>query len=315
MSGQVWATNSLGGYMYSLNLSKKFRHALQPTMRFRQFCDLQNLAKSGKRRGQTHTWDVFSNVATGGTVLTETNTIPETNFTIQQGTLTVNEYGNSVPYSGVLDDLSLVPLKPIVTRTLRNDASKAIDTAAEAQFTLTPLRAAASGGTSTTAITLATTGTQTTTTSVAFAKGHAKAISDTMKERNIPAYTHGDYYAIAHPSTLRTFKNDLESIKQYTGEGFKMIINGEVGRYENTRYVEQTHIAKASTTYTDWIYFMGEETVGEAVVVPEEIRGKIPGDFGRSMGVAWYYLGGFGLAHTTAMGVTEARIIKWESAA
>ena len=33
MSGQVWAVNSLGGYMYSLNLSKHLRHAVQPTVK------------------------------------------------------------------------------------------------------------------------------------------------------------------------------------------------------------------------------------------------------------------------------------------
>ena len=94
-----------------------------------------------------------------------------------------------------------------------------------------------------------------------------------------------------------------------------MIKNGEVGRYENTRYVEQNNIAKAGTTYTDWIFFMGEDTVAEAINTPEEIRGKIPTDYGRSKGVSWYYLGGFGLCHTSSMDTDQSRIIKWESAA
>ena len=32
-----------------------------------------------------------------------------------------------------------------------------------------------------------------------------------------------------------------------------------------------------------------------------EVRAKIPGDYGRSRGIAWYYLGGFGLVHTDAL--------------
>ena len=108
-----------------------------------------------------------------------------------------------------------------------------------------------------------------------------------MVERNIPPYMGDDYVAISWPTTLRTFKNDLESIKQYTPQGFQMILNGEVGRYENIRFIEQTNISKDSTTYTDWAYFMGDDTVCEAIVVPEEIRGKIPGDYGRSKGIAW----------------------------
>jgi hypothetical protein len=39
---------------------------------------------------------VFSDVALVGGVLVETNTMPETNFTIVQGTLTITEAGNSV---------------------------------------------------------------------------------------------------------------------------------------------------------------------------------------------------------------------------
>jgi hypothetical protein len=151
-----------------------------------------------------------------------------------------------------------------------------------------------------------------------------------MKERNIPAYQGDDYYALAWPTTYRTIKNQLESIHTYTETGFKMIMNGEIGRYENMRYVEQTNIPKGgaadSTTYnmfsrtadawnggnSDWIYFFGADTVAEAIAVPEEMRGKIPTDYGRSKGVAWYYLGGFGIVHPVA-DVANARVIKWDS--
>ena len=54
----------------------------------------------------------------------------------------------------------------------------------------------------------------------------------------------------------------------------------------------------------------GADTVAEGVVVPEEMRGKIPSDYGRSRGVAWYYLGGFGIVHTQA---AQSRIVKWDS--
>ena len=35
-------------------------------------------------------WNVFSDVATQGTSLIETNTVPVSNFTITQGTMTIN---------------------------------------------------------------------------------------------------------------------------------------------------------------------------------------------------------------------------------
>jgi N4-gp56 family major capsid protein len=264
---------------------------------------------------------VYSDVSTQGTTLTETNTIPETSFTISQGTMTITEAGNSVPWTGKLDDLSEQPVSEVVRKVLKTDAKKAFDNLAATQFDAAALRVVPTGGNSTTALTLTTNGTATVNNNIALQKEHVKLIVDTMKERNIPAYSGDDYYAIAWPSTWRTLKNNLEDIKQYIDQGFQMIMNGEIGRYDGVRFVEQTHKAKASigtassawtNGLSDWAVFFGEDTVAEAVAVPEEIRGKIPGDFGRDRGIAWYYLGGFGIVHTQA---AQSRIVIWDSAA
>jgi hypothetical protein len=255
-------------------------------------------------------------VATQGTTLVETNTMPETQFTITQGTLTITEFGNSVPFTQKLDNLSQHPVTEIINKVLKYDAAKAFDIAAAAQFALTPLTVQPTGGTSTTdAVTIGTASTFASTNSSTSTMGnyHVRGIVTAMKERNIPAYSGDDYYCIAWPSTFSGLKEDLEAIHVYTPEGFRMIANGEMGRYNQCRFVEQTNIAKAGYTYGDWAYFFGSDTVAEAIAVPEEMRGKIPGDYGRSKGVAWYYLGGFGIVHNSA--VAQARILKWGSAA
>lgn len=329
MAGQIWAVNSEGGFLYSDNLSKKLRTAVQPMIKFRQFADVKDAG--GKRKGDTFHWDVVSDVATQGGTLVETNTMPETNFTITQGTLTVTEYGNAVPYSGKLEDLAQFTVRQPVMSALKRDAKKAFDIGVHAQFDATPLRVVPTSGTATNAVTLTTDGTATGTNNVALNKDHVKAICDVMKERDIPAYTGDDYYALAWPTTYRNMKNNLESVYQYTTEGLNMIMNSEIGRFENIRYVEQTQIPKGgaadSTTWnattktadawdnalSDWCFFFGEDTVCEGITCPEEIRGKIPTDFGRSKGVAWYYLGGFGIVHGSAT-PDEARIVKWDSA-
>lgn len=321
MAGQIWSVNSLGGYFYSQNLSDELREALQPMSRFRQFADVKDASQQGKGKGQTFTWDVVSNVVTAGGTLVETTTMPETQFTITQATLTVNEYGNSVPYSGKLEALSKFEVRKPVMQALRNDAVKTFDRAAWAQFNAAKIRVIASSGTDTASIQSYTNGTVTGTNTIAFGTGHLKSIVDFMKERNIPAYTNDDYIGIAWPTTLRGMKNTLETIHQYTVPGIQLIFNGEIGRYENTRFVEQTNIVKGISTdgasgtgwsqaKSDWIFFFGEDTVAEGVVVPEEMRAKIPTDYGRSKGVAWYYLGGFGLVQTQA---SETRVVVWDS--
>lgn len=258
-----------------------------------QFADVKDATQQGKKKGDTYTWDVFQDVATRATqTIAETNTMPETNFTIVQGTLTIQEAGNSVPFSGKLDNLSKFPVQTIVNKVLKYDAAKWFDAAAHAQFNATPLRAAVA--TSTTSLTLTTNGTCLTTNSVAFRKMHANLMLDLLTERNIPPYTANDYYAIGWPTTFTQFRQDLELIEQYTSEGLQMIMSGEIGRYNSIRFVQQTNIPKGgaadSTTWnaftntadpwnnalSDWIFFCGSDTVAEAICVPEEMRGKIP---------------------------------------
>lgn len=329
MVGQIWSVAAEGGYLYSDELSDYLRLTQQPFTKFRQLCDAEDGTQKGLNRGEKFYWNVYSNLGTQGRRLAENATMPESGFTISQKSLTVYEAGNSVPYTGKLEALGKHDVTKIIDKTLRDDARKYFDIEAYLQFNATKLRAAPTSGTSTTAITLDTNGTCSTTNNVELRTGHTKAIVDVMKERNIPSYTGGDYLCISHPTTFRTYKNDLEAVKLYTETGLGHIFDGEIGRYEGVRHIEQTFIPKGgaanATTFdpytqtaqawtnakSSWAFYMGADTVTEAVVIPEEIRAKIPGDFGRSKAIAWYYLGGFGIVHDDA---TNAKIVKWDSA-
>jgi len=116
---------------------------------------------------------------------------------------------------------------------------------------------------------------------------------------------------------MRPLIDGLESVNQYTDEGYKRIVNGERGRYEGIRFLTQTNIADEGWAGTsDAAYFFGADTVTEAIAIPEELRGKIPDDYGRSKGIAWYYLGAFAITHadqTSAESKKQARIIKWDT--
>lgn len=325
MASQVWATDSLGGFMFAKNLSKTLRMQSQPISKFRQFADVKDATQQGKSKGNLFHWNVFSNLTTRGSAITEDQEMPQSNFTITQGTLTIGEYGISVPYTGKLDDLSEQPVKEIINKVLKFDTARTLDAAAFTEFKKTPLRAS---GTATDHLAITSNGTAGTNTT-ALLPYHIKGIVDAMKERNIPGYQGDDYVCLSHPTTFRPLRNALEAVHTYTDAGFKMILNGEIGRYEGVRFVEQNNIPKGgaadSTTFnqytgvadewntakSSWAFFMGDDTVAEAIAVPEEVRGKIPTDFGRSRGVAWYYLGGFGLVHTQE---ADSRIVMWDSA-
>jgi N4-gp56 family major capsid protein len=268
--------------------------------------------------------------------------MPETGFKVTQYSGKMTEYGNSANYTGKLDDLSEQPVKELIRKLLKIDVAETFDIAAWTQFNATPLKVCPTSGNSATSVDLSTTGAATSTTTISFAKTHVEPIVTVMKERGIPAYENGDYLGIARPSAYLKLKTDLEGIQFYTDTGLAQIKNGEIGRYRGMRFLEQTHIpaggAVASRTagvdtlgasaaafdpqtgtagawnagagVADWMFFMGGDTVAEGVAIPEEIRGKIPDDYGRGRGIAWYALEGFGLSHPDAQ---NARILKWDS--
>jgi N4-gp56 family major capsid protein len=301
--------------MYSDQLSNYLRTNLQPMMRFRQFTDVQDALGYGN--GEQFLWNIYSDVEQEGDELNETEAMPNTNFTISQAALTVTEYGNAVPFTKKLDDLSKHPVQEVIRKVLKNDAAKVLDKAAYNQFAATRLLVTPTGGTSATSVTFEV-GSTATVNNVPLSKDHVKAIVDEMKERNIPGYEGDDYFSLARPSTYRPFKDDLETIYQNVESGARRIYQGEIGLYEGTRFVEQTRIASKGWTNgeSDEAFFMGGDTVTEGVVEFEQIRGKIPTDYGRSKGIAWYYLGGFGISHNNPNDATASqnRIIKWTSA-
>ena len=226
---------------------------------------------------------------------------------------------NSVPYSGKYDDLSEHPVKEIIQKTLKNDAAKTLDRAAHAQFDATLLRMTSTGE-STAALT--DTGTPGGTATHELSLDHVKIIADTLQERNIPTYDSEHYIAIMRPTTLRPVLDLLEGIHQYTDAGWIRIMNGEKGRYEGIRFVTQTNIPSENWSIVgqpnaDAAYFFGADTVTEAIACPLELRGKIPDDYGRGKGIAWYAIEQFGITHaddTSAETKAQARVIKWDSA-
>lgn len=332
MAGQIWAVGSLGGYYASFNLSKQLRMGVQAKSKWRQFCDIKDAWGKVNKTGDTFTWDTVPMMTRASRALTETNTMGQGQHTIIQGTLTVSERGHSVPYTGKLEALAMFTVRDPIMKVLKYDAMVDLECLAHQQFNATPLRVVSTSSADVT-FTLTTNSTATATNTTLISKINVRAISDGMKGRNIPFYTDSDYYAIARPASLRLLKNDIESIQQYTPEGLTMIMNGEIGRYNDVRFVEQTTVpvggAANSSTFDpftdtgdawdgsagDWVFFCGEDTVAEAIETPMEIRAKVPDDYGRSKGVAWYFLGGYGLAHGFGgANSAQARILKYDSA-
>ena len=289
MGQQIWSVTTLGGYLHSDEFSKQVRHLAQPIMKFRQFCDPEGAM--GKNRGDAVLFSKISNISTQGGTLNETSTIPKRNYTITQGTLTVTEYGNAIPYTLKAQTLAEVSVPDMVRTVLRNDMAKVLDTAAATQFQTSDWKACV---VNTATTSFGTNGTVAHTSSGNMSDKNVRDIIDELKKRNVPRVDGSNYVCIASTNSMRGLYDFFESKIMQTEAG--PLYNGEVGRYYGCRFIEETNSlynTKGSGATDGEAIFFGADAVREGIVVPEDIRIDLPKDFGRDQAVAWYYLGAF----------------------
>ncbi len=296
MAQQVYSVSTLGGNHSVPYLTDRLRSISQPMFRLRQFCDVKEAI--GKKRGDTWLFDKSGNVATQGGTLVETQTIPETQFVTNQGTGTITEYGNSVPWTGKLDALGQFQLEPVIEQKLRDDMVKVMESAAATEFTRTQYIAVSSA---TNSVVITTNGTATATATADGSASNTRAIVDFMKKRLIPKFDGRNYVCVASVSYLSGLHNDTGTggwvdISKYTDTYAGNIFKGEVGEFYMTRFVEETGFLSntigSGSTHGQAVFF-GSDNVYEAVSIPEEIRVKNSTDYGRDMGLAWYALLGW----------------------
>jgi N4-gp56 family major capsid protein len=302
MAGQKWSVSADGGFFANTQLSKELRHAAQPMMKARQF--VRPESGLGKGRGDTLLFDKVKNIATAGGTISEANRIPESRFTITQSSLVMEEYGNSIPYTGKLETLSEFNITNPIQRALRDDMAKVLDKAVidvmkTADVIYIP--------TSSTAGTWDIDGTASTAATANLSVFHVKEIVDAMKVgaygtntgyNPVPGFDGENYVCLASVKALRGIKDDPDWEEAVKYGDPERLFTGEVGRIYGVRFVETNHVNALSngvgtSNVLGEAIFLGSEPVIEAVAVAEELRSKIPGDFGRDKGIAWYALLGF----------------------
>lgn len=317
MAAPLWVNDS--SVHYSAKLSKFLRVAAQPLLKFRKFTELKDAF--GKEPGDTFNWDKVANVGTHGHALTETSTMPVSSQSITKGTLTITEYGNSIPFSFKLEKLSQFELEGIIERGLRDDMVKVLDAAAHAEFNATPLRYV---GTATAGGALTTNGTATATNTSVLNEYHSRKMALELEKRNVQ----GPYIFIGSLEAIESLKGAMVSVQQYTEAGYEKIASDEVGTIGGVRFFKENNATRniydltasssGSASAKSWPgtnsnegFMFGGNPVIEAVSVAEQVRAKEVTDYGRSKGLAWYWLGGFEIEWSDA---DQAKIIKWASA-
>jgi len=295
MAGQYWQVNTAGGYLANPRLSRTIRHAAQPLMKFRQF--VRPEPGFGKNVGDRIEFIRISNVQNAGGPLEETQKIPETNVVISKGAVIVREYGNSIPYTGKLEALAEFSVENIWTVALRDDMAKVLDKACYEAFAQAKVKYTPTGTASSPSYQISTNGTPAATATRDITLADIKNVIDYMKQvLKVPPYDGENYVAIVSSYVARKIMDSQDFIEAAKYGDPERLFRGEIGRIYKCRFVEETNalsVVLGTTSYIGECIVFGADPVVEGVVIPEEIRAKIPEDYGRSKGVAWYYMGGF----------------------
>src|SRR3990167_2393676 len=297
MAGQNWTVAADGGHFANPRLSSKLRFHNTSRYIFRQFSRPE--PGFGKQRGESIDFDKVSMAETQGGQIGEFQDIPETKFSIVKDSLSVTEWGNSIPWTGKLETLSEFNPNQPVQKVLLNDQKKVLDEAVAEQMTTNDIKYIATGAESQT---LDVDGTASTTATTQFNFFHLKEMVDAAKTgifgsgntgNIIPPMSDGNYVLILSVKAARGLFDDPEYQEAAHFAYPRKLFNGEIDEITyNTRIVRCNNASALSETAGSndigEALLIGDDPVIEGVALPEELRYKLAVKYGRDKGLAWY---------------------------
>ena len=311
----TWSFDAPSGVYKSHEMSSRLRMAAIAQTKFMQFVKPE--PGYGKKKGESITITRVANISvpTNGRIA-ETQRIPEDEMVLSNVAITVSEWGRSVPYTSLVQDLSVYDIENVIQKKLRDQMALVLDAGAASAFKTAKVKAIPTGVNS---LTMDTDGTASTTATVNINVYHVEQIRDYMfSTLFVPPYEGDDYIGLVSTKAKRGIMNDpaWETWHKYTDPEKKY--RSEIGRLENIRFIEINNPAGLSQSLGSGgvlgeAIIFGEDAVAMAVAEDPELRAAIPSDYGRSKGVAWYGILEFGLVWDTA-NAGEARVVHVTSA-
>ena len=298
-----------GGTLFSdgtrLVYSREIEFKALPIMRFSQFATQKT--ELGVEPGLTISMLTYDNLKLGG-ALQEMQNMSTQALSGSMKQITVQEHGNAVSNSELLIQSSFDDIMATTTTLLGRDYALVMDC---------ELRDVALSG-----------------TNIVYAGGKASrdAITDadklqvaTIKDaievlatNNAPKYQNMYWICFVHPHQSRDLRDDSAWINASNYGAPEQLFTGEIGRIDDTRFIETTLMCNGKASSTDPAYkadlvkgagdtankadicqavIFGDQYYGIAWSLPVELRDNGVEDFGRKRSLAWYAIWGTGLLH------------------
>lgn len=315
MATHSWALDAPSGAYKNHKLSAKIRMAAIAETKFMQFVNPE--PGYGKKQGESLNITRVSNVSVpSDDTLNENVRIPEDEISLSTQSITVAERGRAIPYTSLSVDLTHFDLANAIQSKLRDQLSLTMDAVAATAFKAGMIKAIPQALSTTT---FDTDGTASTAAASNLNMYHIEQIRDYMfGTLNMKPYVGDDYVCLLSYKAKRGIFNDpnWRDWQKYTDPSKKF--NGEVGRIENIRFVEVNNTGALSATkgtgsVLGEAVFFGADPVVMAVAEDPHLRAKESEDYGRSKGVAWYGIYGFGQVWSDSANAGEARVVHVDS--
>lgn len=288
--------------------SREIEFKALPLMRFSQFATVKT--ELGVEPGLTISMLTYNNLSLGGK-LTELKNMTTQALSGSMKQITVTEHGNAVANSELLIQSSFDDIMATTTTLLSRDYAMVMDC---------ELRDTALSGTN---VVFAKKADGTVVASRAELDETCGMKVSTVKDaieilatNNAPKYNNMHWICFVHPHQSRVLRDDSAWINASNYGAPEQLFNGEIGRIDDTRFIETTIMCNGACAEDDVAYkealkkgvaenktnvyqsvLFGDAYYGIAWSLPVELRTNGVEDFGRVRSLAWYAIWGTGLLH------------------
>jgi len=317
-TGMSWTFDVPAGVAKNHALSEEyFKQAIAKT-RFFEHVSIK--PAFGKKMGESVTIPLVPALTEPASAqLSENSNIPELPFSYKVQTVIVKEFGQAVPYSGLLEELDHYDPEDWISQRLVDQQKLVLDASAATAFKSAATVFTPTGAASVSVATNGSPGATATSNLNFFLVEQARDyLTGTLFATGVKDET--DYVMISNTFGLRGIKRDplFQGWAAYKNPERKW--NGEVGTIEEMTFIESNHTTALTSTWTSAganvlgeAVIFGREAVAFAEAVTPELRAGIPTDLGRQRLIGWYGVYGFQLLWTSAL-AGEAKVLHVASA-
>lgn len=299
-NGGVVLTNAI-----RMIYSREIEYKALPNMRFDQFATFKT--ELGVQPGDTISMLSYDNLKLGGR-LTENVPIQTQALSGSMKQIKVFEHGNAVSYTEILFQTAFDNVMTAATTALGRDYAVVRDTI---------LRDTALSGTN---VVFARDASGNKVSGRTALKEDCTIKVSTIKDAieilatNDAPKRDGYWTCFVHPHQSRSLRDDPAWINASNYGAPDQLFNGEIGRIDDTRFIETTILCNGAAAANSYGYkeslkkgvdgnqvdvyqacLFGDDYYGLATALPVELRDNGVEDFGRKHSLAWYAIFGSGI--------------------